>query len=178
MAHPRKTIRDALAALLLSKTDAGTRVYSNRSRPQNINKLPAIGIYNVGDSAELFDESPRRYRRRFSIAIDCYIKFTEGEEIDDALDDFADQVERVIFGDTTVSDTVADIRLSETSDVMVSTQREQTAMLTITWTATLYQDAPEIEAGDLDDMSSTHVDWDIPDGEDVDAEDNIALPVE
>lgn len=176
MAHPRKIIREAVKALLLNQTDAADRVYSNRSRPQNVNKLPAIGIYNVGDSAEVFDESPRRYRRRFNIAVDCYVKYSGGEEVDDILDDLADQVEKAVFADTTAGGTVDDIRLGETSDVMVSVQREQTAMLTITWQATLYQDAPEADADLLDDMTATHVDWDIPDGDPVDADDNIDLP--
>lgn len=178
MAHPRKTIRDALATLLLNKTAAVDRVYSNRSRPQSVSKLPAIGIYNAGDTAALFDESPRRYRRQFNIAVDCYVKDTGGDEIDDTLDDLADEVERAVFADTTVGGTVSDIRLGETSDVMVSDQREQTAMLTITWQAILFQDAPEEEAADLPDYTTTRAEWDIPDGDDVDATDDLTLPQE
>lgn len=176
MAHPRKVVRDALAVMLVGQTDAGDRVYSNRSRPQSIAKLPAIGIYNAGDTATMFDESPRRYRRRLNIAVDIYLKDTGGSDIDDQLDDLADQVEQAIFKDTTVGGTVSDMVLGETSDVMVSMQREQTAMLTITWQATLYQDTPEVDAATLSDYESTHVDWDIPDGDPVDAEDNITLP--
>lgn len=176
MPHPRKTVREALATMLNGKTAAGSRVYSNRSRPQSVAKLPAIGIYNVGDNATLFDESPRRYRRQFNIAVDCYVRDTGGDEIDDTLDDLAHEVEQAVFADTTAGDTVSDIRLAETSDVMVSDQREQTAIITITWQAILYQDAPEEEAENLSDYTTTHVDWDIPEGDDVDAEDDISLP--
>jgi hypothetical protein len=176
MAHPRKTIRVALAAQFAGKTVAGDRVYSNRSRPQSVEKLPAIGIYNVGDTLAVFDESPRRYRRRFRLAADLYVKDTGGAEIDDVLDDFAEQVEQAVFADTALGGTVDDIVPVETSEVMVSDQREQTAMLTITFEATFYQDAPEVDADSLADMTGTHVDWDIPAGEAVDAEDDITLP--
>lgn len=180
MAHPRTEIRKALASMLDGKTVAQSEVHTNRTRRFRPSDLPAIVLYDAGETAQLYNESPREYRRQATIAIDLYVEDKNpdsGPPIDEVLDDFADEVEKALFADTSVDGHADDLRLQETSDVMVSDdQREQLAMVTITWQATYYQEAPEVDPDTLADYTDSDVDWHIDDDDDEEASDEIALP--
>jgi hypothetical protein len=177
--HPRTQIRQTIASMLDGATSAGSEVYTNRTRRFRVENLPALVIYDVGEQVQLYNESPREYRRQMQLAVDLYVEDASpesGQPIDEILDDLADEVEQKLYNDTTAQDNLDDLRLQEVSDVMVSDdQRQQLGMVTLTWQATYYQEAPEIEASTLNDLQSTHTDWQIDEDDEIEAEDNVSL---
>jgi len=94
MTHPRKLIRNAMVARLIDATAAGPRVYAGRPAPLEEQDLPAIVVHTrEPEDVETYSASGfGGFTRRKCIAmIECYLQ--SYEDVDDALDDFADQVE-------------------------------------------------------------------------------------
>lgn len=177
--HQRTTIRKAMASMLAGMSVQGesVAVHSNRTRRFPEKDLPAAVIYDMGETAQVFDESPRRYRRQARFSIDLYVSDNDPQadpQADDMLNDMAEQAESKLFKDTTANGTAAELILQETSDVMIADDRDVIGMLTVTWQATYYTEAPEDES-DVNDFTGADVDWDIPEGDDVDAEDTVNL---
>lgn len=116
MAHQRKLIRAAAVAKLTGQTDAGSRVFANRVKPFICNgwmtNLPAIVIYTMDESADIFNQAPREYERTVQLMIE--IQAAADESLDDVLDDIADDVERILLRDDTLSETVNDLKLVRT----------------------------------------------------------------
>lgn len=131
MSHQRQAIREALQAMLVAAdTAAADRVYINRTNPLSQRpssedgsaqeELPAILIYTRNEAAEIFNVSPREYRRTVEVIIELVMAITETTgAIDNALDDFAEAVEAVILRDDTVTNTASDFRLVASSMAIV-----------------------------------------------------------
>lgn len=102
MAHPRKLIRAAIVAVLqAANTTAGQRVYKSRSTPWRNIELPAISVWST---EELVDEgseesSPRELVRGADFNVDLVLAMPADGDVDDALDDFAEQVEDALKAD-------------------------------------------------------------------------------
>lgn len=97
MAHVRKQIRAAVGAALSGNTDAGIRVYQSRVYP--IDTLPSIGVYTIEEESE-----PKNWevlRRHVNIAVEAYAKTDLDADIDDYLDDLAEDIETVMAIDRT-----------------------------------------------------------------------------
>lgn len=94
MTTKRKTIRKAVAAVLNGNTSAGANVFASRVRPVSSASLPAILVYANDEEVEVFNASPREYKRTLTLGIEIAARADDG--LDDALDDIAQQVERII----------------------------------------------------------------------------------
>jgi hypothetical protein len=105
MSTQRKKIRQAIKALLLDNTPAGARVWTNRPNPLSqrpgqqsaSSQLPAILIYTRSEDSEVFNESPRQYKRTVEVVVE--IAAAMNDDIDDTLDDYAQTVENLILLD-------------------------------------------------------------------------------
>jgi hypothetical protein len=94
MTHPRKLIRNAMVARLTDATVAGPRVYAGRPAPLEEQDLPAIVVHTrEPEDVETYPASGwNGFTRRKCIAlVECYLQ--SFDDVDDDLDDFADQVE-------------------------------------------------------------------------------------
>ncbi|MGD9664616.1 MAG: hypothetical protein AB7U34_05375 [Novosphingobium sp.] len=94
MTTTRKTIRHAIKDALLNNTSAGAHVYASRTRPIPATSLPAILVYTNNEAVEIFNESPREYRRTLTLGIE--IAARADEALDDTLDDIAQEIERIL----------------------------------------------------------------------------------
>lgn len=94
-------IRHAVVAGLKAEaTAAGDRVYGNRLRPLWNESLPAILVFTRDESPiELFQVSPRIYRRVLRLAIVVVDQEDGPPAIDDRLDLLASAVESFAFRD-------------------------------------------------------------------------------
>lgn len=94
-------IRHAVVAgLKLEATAAGDRVYANRLRPVWNESLPAILVFTRDESPiELFQVSPRIYRRVLRLAIVAVAQEDGPVAIDDRLDLLAAEIEGFAFRD-------------------------------------------------------------------------------
>lgn len=102
-------------AALSGDTDAGTRVYKGRDYPLSV--LSAIGVYTPEEESE-----PKNWevlRRYVNIVVEAYAKTDLDGEIDDYLDDLAEDIETVMAIDRTFGG------LAKTS-YLISTEVETT----------------------------------------------------
>ncbi|MBU1040052.1 MAG: hypothetical protein KKF77_03000 [Proteobacteria bacterium] len=157
--HPRQLIREAVVALLLSKTDAGTRVWPSRVRHVSSRDLPAIGVYTTEESSPLADASPRKYERTVNVVVDCLVE--KNDALDDALDALAKQVEDLLMADPTLGGTASDSALMRTTIGLVGEGRTESGCASLEFEAD-YETSPGlVDADTLDDFAVAGVDMDL-----------------
>lgn len=116
MTHPRRLIRNALAARLEDATRAEERVFAGRPAPLEEGQLPAIVIHTrEGEEVQSYPASGWNgfNRRQCVVMIECYAQ--SFDDIDDELDDFSDEVERMIESWKIPGFESAEIRLANSS---------------------------------------------------------------
>ena len=74
-------------------TEARNRVYPSRKRKLSHTQLPCLLVYTNSESCEVFNESPRSYKKTLALVIGVVAE--ENETLDDDLDRICGQVERV-----------------------------------------------------------------------------------
>jgi len=92
MAHPRSDIRKKFVSLLVSQTDAGTRVHDSRTQP--ITTLPAIRVHATADSFVEWRSLGHAAHRSVSIAVECLVSGNNEVTTTDACDTLCRQVEQ------------------------------------------------------------------------------------
>ncbi|HEY6038260.1 MAG TPA: hypothetical protein VIV58_28455 [Kofleriaceae bacterium] len=110
MAHQRKLIRNAVAALLVSaNTAAGARVKATRVEPNREQELPAISVYTLSDETDRAsaDTAPIELTRELKLEIACEVKHTDAYPVDDRMDDIAEQVEAAMASDYWITQALA-----------------------------------------------------------------------
>lgn len=117
--HERQAIREAIIAQLTGiapayPTDAQARVFKSREAPVRIAELPAINIYIdselIAPGSEL--SSPRELKRVVVIAIEGWVRASEN--VDDALDALALQIETAMDSDPYLANNAFDSILAST----------------------------------------------------------------
>ena len=105
MSHPRTAIRDALVDRLKTKvddvflTDAGDKIYGSRTKPLFDQFLPAILVYARSENVieERFaSDGYGATKRELEIAFEAVV--LGNEQVDDALDNIAKQIEDAFDG--------------------------------------------------------------------------------
>lgn len=110
MAHQRKLIRKAVAALLISaNTAAGARVKATRVEPNKATQLPAISVYTLKDDTDeaSAETAPIELTRKLNLEIACEVAHTDSYTVDDRMDDIAEQVEAAMASDYYITQALA-----------------------------------------------------------------------
>lgn len=184
LTHQRTTIRKKVAALLLGKTEAGSRVWPSRVRHLTAGKLPAIGVYTLEEESRDTDESPRVYDRTITVVIECVA--AADFDLDDALDILAAQVEAVLMSDESWGGVADDTSLAKTEIYLVADVEGDRPLgaVALHWNAK-YETVPAMASpAVLDEFRTLHAEWDLgspdPDGPDgvTDATDEATLEQE
>lgn len=165
MISPRRAIREAAKCALDNRTRAATRVYTNRKLPliqramerDEHEQLPAILVYCGQEQIEIFDESPRRYRRRVELTVEALTEFDI--DLDDEIDQFCLEIEAAMLRDDTLGDTLNDLRLTAMNTVKVDTGAKELAAAIIVFEAEYFTEAPIPGTDDLDDFSALHTNY-------------------
>lgn len=157
--HPRQIIREAVVALLLSKTAAGTRVWPSRMRHVSSRDLPAIGVYTTEEASPLSDASPRKYERTVTVVVDCIVAGDSG--LDDALDALVLQVEDLLMADPTWGGKADDSALMRTTIGLVSNGRTEDGCATLEFEADYETSPGQVDPSSLDDFATAGVDYDL-----------------
>ena len=93
----RKSIKQYIKALILNKTSAGDRVYTQRYLPlDKADDFPAVCIYFIIE--EVSEKDNLNQERKLHLAIECVV---DSENYDEEVDDLSDQVENAILQHTT-----------------------------------------------------------------------------
>lgn len=113
MTHPRQVIRKAAVAALVGKTAAEDRVFSSRVTPYHMVELPVLSVFAAEESVSPdAARSPRILDRVLQLAIEGAVKLSEN--VDDAIDDIAEQIENVMHFDATLGGVCDDLILDST----------------------------------------------------------------
>lgn len=184
MTHQRQLIREAIKAKLVNQTDAGDRVHLNRVVPLFDTtwhtELPAILIYTRTESATVDLSAPMRYQRVTSVVVDLLASLTDGQGVDNDLDDMADIVERLLLQDETLGGLVSSLVLSTSAMELRGDGQMTVAAISIEFNATWYQYEPREDFNDsLDDLATVHNDYSLGGDQAPDdrTQDTITLPV-
>ena len=145
MAHPRELIRKQAVAVLLGATDAGASVYASRVRPFISNTwqsdLPAICVFTMDESGEIFNQAPREYRRRVELVVEIH---AEGNDaLDDTLDTLARQVERLLLMDDTLGGTANDLQYVRSRMVLLDQSEQLTGACRLIFEAEYFDRHPD-----------------------------------
>lgn len=145
MAHPRELIRKQAVAVLMGATNAGASVYASRVAPLISNgwqsELPAIIVYTMDESGEIFNQAPREYRRQVELVVEIH---AEGNEaLDDTLDTLARQVERLLLMDDTLGDTVNDLQYVRSRMVLLDQSEHLTGACRLIFEAEYFDRHPD-----------------------------------
>jgi hypothetical protein len=167
LAHQRQLIREAVKAALVAQTGAppayptaaGAHVYETRMVPFRKLELPAIAVYALEESVDpdSKNSAPRELSRTLQLAIEGAAEAVDN--IDDTLDSLAQQIERVMHADTTLSGTASDSILSDTSIDIADDGKKPLGVVRLVYTVTYYSYVPEAEDNPLDDLNTVHVDY-------------------
>lgn len=103
MAHQRDSIRDAIVSLLSGNTDAGTNVFKNRVINFQKTQLPCIDVTTKTETAQPRALAGNQYIRKIELNIRIFVDGTSN--IDDIIDDISEDIEGIMFANTTLSGT-------------------------------------------------------------------------
>ncbi|MGL6222395.1 MAG: hypothetical protein ACRC6L_02325 [Steroidobacteraceae bacterium] len=165
----RRVLRNAAKAALLGKTRAGSKVESSRPNPLSqqpsalggTDELPVIVIYTRTTKSDVFDESPRRYKHKVELIVECALAFSPGSVIDDDLDGFEDEVLRALLVDETLGGAVDDLQLVGSSNVINGEGDRLLGAVVVTMEATVYTIAPYVDTLDLPDLTSVNTQYNL-----------------
>ena len=193
MPHQRLVIRHAVRDRLLGATAAEDRVFTTRLVPYRRTKLPAIAVYTRAEPVdpESRNTAPRELTRNLQLVIEVAV--AEGssvrgvpvavDQLDDALDGLAVEVERVMDADPWLGGAAGDSLLTSTDvDVIVDVDgralEQPIGLVTLTYAITYRTQAPDPADVPLDDFKRATIRHDlsgIVSPKNV-AEDDITLP--
>lgn len=113
--HPRRKIRDFVAAALNANTHIQPVVDVARVLPNPTRKLPTVQVYTGREAvATLLGEAPRLERRVVDVRVEIVVDATTAQRAQDLLDDIAEQVEVTVLEDETHGDVAERTEYRET----------------------------------------------------------------
>lgn len=160
MAHQRTLIRNAVKALLLNHTDAGTRVHTTQLIPWQRSELPAASIYTLEESSDNQQTGPRSYKRELQLVVEIGIEAVE-TGMDDALDNLADQVERAMAVDYTLGNLAEDCTLVQSEMEITVLGKRELGFMRLGYVVTYYTDMVDLAPATLDDFDTADIHYNL-----------------
>ena len=157
-------IRDAIVeTLIAANTSANDRVFPSRIVPNRKDlDLPVICVWITEDEVDpdSQERAPRELKRHASVTIECWVK--PGENPDDAMDAFANEVEPAMHADPFFPDASGSFRASDsilenTTLEVIERGSRLMGLMTLFYKFTYYQLAPAAPVGadDFERVEST-----------------------
>lgn len=179
---PRQLIRRALWSALVGKTDAGPRVFMNRSEALQLaaagGDLPALAVLDLGESAKLRAAAPREYERELRIGVEVLSdrrRFSAGygragEQLGASelkkLERIAQQSEGLAFADPTLGVDCLELLHYRGTRFRYSKEQEvQVGDALLEFAAIYYTRHEERAARLAADWLRARVEWHVPDGD-------------
>lgn len=137
MAHERKLIRKAvIAQLVAAGTSAGARVHSSRMSPVDDQQLPAINVFVEDEEVTNGESAPREIKRVCSIAIMAWAR--AAADLDDVLDDLAEEIETAMDGDRYFTSTAGGSVLASTEVGLKTDGNRPMGVIQLTYSVTYF----------------------------------------
>lgn len=157
--HERQAIREAIVAQLIGtapdfRTDARERVFKSRHAPVRHSELPAINVYTESESIKPGSEStaPRELTRTVTVAIEAWTQMTEN--VDDALDELALQIETAMDVDLNLAGTAFDSVLNSTEIGITTAAERPMGVIHLEYAVTFHSDLRVEEPVDIFDTAT------------------------
>jgi len=94
---PKAKIRHEIVETLKNAdTEAGKNVVSNATHSTWIEEIPAISVNTVDERSEIFEESPKRWKKTLTLDIQCKVKDRKEGVVSDKVDFLVWQVEQAL----------------------------------------------------------------------------------
>lgn len=139
MPHQRQLIRHAVQAQLAGQTAALTRVLRMKRTPWKANQLPGISVYTLEESVDQARTLPRELDRTLQLKVEGALVLTD--DIDDALDALALEIENAIHADPTFGETAEDSYLAATDIVIDAAAEQPVGSVILTYNVRYYTQA-------------------------------------
>jgi phage tail sheath gpL-like len=157
MAHPRKSIRQAVAAQLTGKTAAATRVFKARVVPFKQSELPAVAVYTPDEEVETTrSTAPRELERVLQLVVEGVTESGSPADVDDTADDLALEIEAAIDADPTLGGTASDVVLARTESDVFSESGKNHGVVRLTFTV-YYETYAPMTAPTADDFLTADI---------------------
>ena len=163
MAHERQDIRDAVIALLKGTapdyaTAAEARVFPSRMAPLRTVELPAISVYTDNETVDPAsgNSAPRELKRTVELVIEAWVRATS--DVEDALDDFALEIETALDADTEFNDTAYSSSLDSTEIGLKLDGDKPMGCVRLKYSVTYHTDLRVTAPGDNFDSADVHYD--------------------
>lgn len=162
--HKRQQIREAVQARLVGATSAGSRVFKTRLAPLRTVELPALNVYTDQDVVDVrsANTSPRRLHRELQVLVEGWVRLSEN--VDDALDSLALEVEKAVHQDETFGGKCVDCLLTTTEVAEKIDGDRPMGAIRLTFSAfyeTLAPDPDDAPLGTLEDLSTVVTNYDV-----------------
>lgn len=143
--HPRQKIRYAAFDILTDKLKNCVRSFSkNRFDPTwEKSELPAINIYTLQETAEIFEVAPRRLKRTLTLAVEVIVQ--SDDKADDILDQLSLAVENSFAENDTLNCTASDCVMTSTDLIQKPEGDTLTGSAILSFDVTYYMYAPEAQ---------------------------------
>lgn len=155
----KRAIREYVKRKLVGKTDASDRVFINRVIPTQIEELPVILVYSLGESISRFNEAPKDYKRDFNLRVEIVSAGDQDDDLDERLELIADKVESLLEQDETFGDLVSHIELKSTEYTGDHEAQSPVGMLALNYSVIFVTDA--ISEISLDDFTGTDIKYSV-----------------
>ncbi len=176
--HQRQIIREAVHAVLLGNTSAGTQVSKNRQRPYRTAQLPAIDLMNADDAvdSESANTAPKELLHTYSLDVRVRVAVTDA--VDDAMDALAEEIEPLMHADPFFGGAAGEkgSSLTGTSFDFDTEGEFDIGLMTLSYDFKYYTQADAVKT-DLDEFDKAHATHKqgVDQSDDDDAEDLIIL---
>lgn len=157
--HERQAIREAIVSQLVGiapafRTDARNRVFKSRHAPVRQSELPAINVYTESESVKPGSEStaPRELTRTVTVAIEAWAQMTEN--VDDALDELALQIETAMDLDLELAGTAFQCVLNSTEIGITTNSERPMGVVHLEYAVTFHTDLRIADPVDLFDTAT------------------------
>lgn len=166
----KRRIKEAVAALLLGKTQADSKVFISRSIPVQSEELPCILVYSATENIEQFNEAPKDYRRRLTLIIECIDAGDNDDDLDERVEKLAEIVETLMEVDETLGGLVNRLNLIGTDYQQEPDGESPMGSLILRYSVEFFTDA--IRPGEcLPDFKRSDIEWQV--GHDNESSDNV-----
>lgn len=155
----KRAIREYVKRALVGKTDAGQRIFINRVIPTQIEDLPVILVYSLGENVTRFNEAPKDYKRDFNLRVEIVCAGDQDDDLDERLELIADKVESLLEQDETFGDLVSHIELKSTEYTGDHEAQSPVGMLALNYSVVFVTDA--ISEISLDDFTGTDIKYSV-----------------
>ena len=157
--NQRLLIKNKIKELLLGKTIADQNVIVRNPFLVSPDQFPLILIYSDEETKEIFNVSPKTYKRKLMLSVELIIGRSKDKNIDDELDYFEQEVENILLFEETLGDLVSDFYITNSIKAFSNEAEGMFGMVKMEFVAEYHTDVIKFASQNLENVAS---EFDLP----------------